>query len=119
MDLICDVLDKQVLDRKKIKIGKVDSLVMVMDGRARPRIAYVETGVVALARRLGPHWGALVSLMAAFAGGETCREPFRIPWAKITDIGIDVEAHVDMKETPFHAWQEWLRRKVIARIPGT
>ncbi|MHC5935237.1 hypothetical protein [Nostoc sp.] len=43
-------------------------------------------------------------------------EPFRIPWSKVRDVGIDVE--VDVEATPALAYEKWLRDRIIARIPG-
>src|ERR687886_565128 len=54
MDVIRDVLDKQLIDRNNQKMGKVDGIVMVLREGERPRIAYIEVGAVALARRLHP-----------------------------------------------------------------
>jgi hypothetical protein len=45
-------------------------------------------------------------------------EPFRIPWSQVRDIGIDVEVDLDVEQTPVLAWERWLSKHVIGRIPG-
>lgn len=118
MDLVRDVLDKQVVDRNQTKMGKVDGIVLELREGEPPRVAFAELGAVALARRIGPRIGRWVSRTAARLGGERHREPFRIPWRKVRDVGIDVEVDIDVNETRVFDWQNWLRDRVIARIPG-
>jgi hypothetical protein len=45
-------------------------------------------------------------------------DPFRIPWSKVVVSGIDVTIGVEAEKTPALAWELWLRRKIIGRIPG-
>ena len=51
--LVAEVLDKQIVDAKKNKLGKVDGLVIVLREGRPPRVAYIECGAAVLARRLG------------------------------------------------------------------
>ena len=83
MDVFRDILDKQLLDRKGIKMGKVDGLVMTMSPRARPRIAFIEMGSITLARRLGPRTARLVARLGALFGGDPTRQPFRVASDKL------------------------------------
>lgn len=118
MELIRDILDKQVVDREETKIGKVDGLVVELRDGAPPRVAFVEIGTVALARRIGPRLGRLVSRLGERLGGAEHRAPYRIPWRKVRDIGVDLEFDIDVHETTIFDWQDWLRDRVIGRIPG-
>lgn len=118
MELIRDVLDKQVLDRNKTKIGKVDGIVMQLGSNGPPRVAFVEIGAVSLARRLGPRMHRWISDLWARLGGEKSREPYRIDWYRARDVGVDIEFDIDVRDTSIFDWQEWLRRKIICRIPG-
>ena len=43
----------------------------------------------------------------------------RIPWSKVRAIGVDVRVDLEADGTPARAWEEWLREKVICRMPGT
>ena len=42
----------------------------------------------------------------------------RLPWSKVVPAGIEVIADVEAEKTPALAWELWLRKKVIKRIPG-
>src|SRR5690242_20080424 len=99
MKLIRDLLDKQVVDRKQIKIGKVDGIVMQLRPDDAPRILFVEIGAIALARRLGPRVGRLASRVWKRLGGEKSRKPYRIPWGKVRDVGVDIEFDIDVQDT--------------------
>lgn len=112
MDLIRDVLDKQLIDRTNAKIGKVDGLVAAI-GDGQPRVVAIEVGASTLARRSG-----FAHVMLRIFGAHD-REAFRIPWSKVKDIGVDIEVDFAMEETAMNEWREWLRQKVLRHIPGT
>ena len=118
MELIRDLLDKQVVDRKKTKIGKVDGIVMLVRPGRQPRIGFIELGAISLVRRLGRPIERLVARIWGWVGGEKPLEPHRIPWSKVRDIGVDVDVDIDVQDTRIFAWQDWLRDKVIRHIPG-
>lgn len=118
MDLLRDLLDKQVLDREQVKIGKVDGLVAELRQGKPPRIVAVELGSITLARRLGSRPGRWMTWLAARFGGERHAEPHRIAWNKVRDIGVDIEVDIDVHRTAIFDWQDWLRDRVIGRIPG-
>jgi sporulation protein YlmC with PRC-barrel domain len=118
MELVRDMLDKQIVDRNQVKMGKVDGLVFELREREPPRVAFIEVGAVSLARRIGHRTGQWVSRLAAHLGGESHREPYRIPWERVRDIGLDIDLDLDVKDTPVFDWQTWLRDHVIARVPG-
>jgi sporulation protein YlmC with PRC-barrel domain len=117
MDLIRDVLDNQLVDRNQHKMGKVDGIVAEIRDGQPPRLAYIEVGGPTLARRLHPRLGRWA---VAFGRkwGINHGEPFRIPWAKVRDIGIDVEVDLVAETTPVLSWEDWLREHVVGRIPG-
>jgi hypothetical protein len=118
MELIRDILDKQVLDRHQVKIGKVDGLVLEQRPGKPPRVIAIEIGSVALARRLSRGLGRVVSGVAGGIGGEAHREPHRIAWRAVRDIGVSITFDVDVKETRIFAWQDWLSRAIVGRIPS-
>lgn len=118
MKLLRDLLDKQVVDREQVKIGKVDGLVAELRPGKPPRIIAIELGSITLARRLGARPGRWIARLAVKLGGRQHGEPHRIAWQKVKDIGIDIEFDIDVRETSIFAWQDWLRDHVIRRIPG-
>ncbi|MET3522235.1 hypothetical protein [Mesorhizobium abyssinicae] len=118
MDLLRDLLDKQVVDRRQVKIGKVDGLVAELRHGKPPRIVAVELGSITLACRLGSRPGRWMAWLAARLGGERHAEPHRIAWKKVRNIGVDIEVDVDVRRTAIFDWQDWLRDHIIGRIPG-
>jgi len=118
MDLIRDVLDKQLVDRRERRMGKIDGLIVEIEEGKPPRIAAIEQGAATLARRLHPRLVRWVEAIGARLYGAAPGGPERIPWEKVKDVGIDVEVDMDVADSRLYAWQEWLRQKLIGRIPG-
>jgi hypothetical protein len=98
-------------------MGRVDGIVVEIDGDEQPRVASVEVGVVTQASRLHPRLGRWAARLAK-RWGKAAGDPYRIPWAQITMTGVNVTAGVEAEETPALAWERWLRAKVVGRIPG-
>jgi sporulation protein YlmC with PRC-barrel domain len=118
MDLVRDLLDKRVLDRKGVSLGRVDGIVLELREGRRPVVAAIECGLPTLLRRLHR---ALVHFAEALerAAGTSDGSPVRIACAKITEVGTDVTVDLEAKETGALAWEDWVRRHVIGRIPGS
>jgi sporulation protein YlmC with PRC-barrel domain len=117
MDVIRDVLDNQLVDRNQRKMGKVDGIVIEYENGKQPRLAYIEVGLVTLARRIHPRLSALLATIESKWGAKHS-EPFRIPWSKVRDVGIDVDVDIDAEDTSALAWEKWVREQIISRIPG-
>src|SRR5829696_4438209 len=104
-----------LVDRRQTKIGKVR-------GRAAPgRAAAHRLDRDRVGGARAPAWAApraarLSSLGGL--GGEAHREPYRVPWQKVRDIGVDIELDLEVHETTIFDWQDWLRDHVIGKIPG-
>jgi hypothetical protein len=118
MELIRDILDKQVVDRTQTKIGKIDGLIVELREGKPPRVAYAELGSIVLARRLGVSFEYWARRLATKLGGERHREPHRLAWHLVRDIGVDIEFDIDADETAIVDWQKWLRDHIVAHIPG-
>ena len=112
--LVADILDNQIVDTKKTKLGKIDGIVLVLREGKPPRIGYIECGAPVLARRLG-RWCERLSLALNRRLGVRDKPRYRIPWSKVKEIDIDVV--VDVDEHPLLAWEDWLREHVVGRIP--
>ena len=112
--LVADVLDKQIVDAKKVKLGKVDGIVIVVREGKPPRVAHIESGAAVVARRLG-RWCERLVLALNRRFGVRDKPRYRIPWSKVTKV--DIEVTVDVDEHPLLAWEEWLRKHVVGRIP--
>jgi sporulation protein YlmC with PRC-barrel domain len=112
--LVADILDQQLVDAKKNKLGKVDGLVLVMREGKPPRVGYIECGAPVLGRRLG-RWCERLALALNRRFGVRKQPRYRIPWSKVKEIDIDMV--VDVDEHPLLAWEDWLREHVVGRIP--
>jgi hypothetical protein len=117
MDLVRDLLDKQILDRRGKPIGRVDGIIMTVRGRAQPRVAYVAVGSVTQAHRLHVRLGRWVERIAR-RWGKMRPNPYRIVWTALSRDGGDFRVDVDAATVPTLAWERWLREHVIGRIPG-
>ena len=117
MNLIRDILDKQLVDRREQQIGKVDGLVLELrDGRP-PRVAYIEIGASTLGRRL-PRPLRGVWLAVARRWGLRHGEPFRIPWLCARDTGNDIRLDLEADHTPALVWEHRLSERVVGKILG-
>jgi len=44
---------------------------------------------------------------------------YAIPWSLVAEVNEHhIKVEVEAKETPAFAWENWLRRHVIGRLPG-
>jgi hypothetical protein len=118
MELVRDVLDKQIHDAQDCKIGKVDGIVIILRKGRAPRIVALELGIVTVASRIHRGLGDLVARIEQRLG-ITKSEPVRILFEHVTKTGIDVEVDIDGKRTGALKWEDWLRNNVIGRIPGS
>lgn len=113
--LVRDVLDTQVLDRKKRPIGKVDGIALELRADRPPRVAYLEIDAVCAWRRLGDRFGRWAAAAARRWRGES--GPFRFGWQQVRDLGIDLEIDAAVEDTSAFALERWLRRK-LSVIPS-
>jgi hypothetical protein len=44
--------------------------------------------------------------------------PVKIPWGRVVKLGRDVHVDVDVEETTAMAWEKWLDKVLIDRMPG-
>ena len=111
MHLGRDVLDHQLLDRRKRKMGRVDGVVLEVTPGKPPRVTHLEIGGVTLAHRVHHRLGQWLARRG--------HRSYRIPWGRVRDVGIELLVEVGAEQTPAYAWEGWLRENIIARIPGS
>jgi Mn2+/Fe2+ NRAMP family transporter len=119
MDIVRDVLDKQVVDRHSVRMGRVDGIVAELRPGRPPEVIAIEIGSVAIARRVGERTARWVARLAAKIGGARHAEPYRIAWSRIRlmEVDIEVDIDIDINDTPLDDWQRWLREHVVERLP--
>lgn len=118
MEIVRDVLDKQVVDCDGVKIGRVDGIVVEWVGDEAPRVVAIELGAVAIAERIGPRVARAVKWLAVRIGGPERAAPHRIAWRDVAEIGLDVKLRVRVGDTSVHEWQRWLYEHIVSHIPG-
>lgn len=111
MHLVRDVLDKQLVDKAMIRVGRADGIVLRVDERGRLKVEAIELGASTLAKRLMAGIG-LRGLARSGARG------YRLDWSCVADVGVDITVDVDHRELPLERWQQSLRRRVLRWIPG-
>jgi len=120
MDLVRDVLDKQIVDRHSDRMGKVDGVVIRLEAGRAPRVVALDVGPVTLARRLSERFAAwlgrrLERLLGAHAGkGST-----RLEVGLVRAIDVEVQLDVDADDTGTRSVEHWVRTHVIAHVPGS
>ena len=118
IEIVRDLLDKQLVDTDETKMGRVDGIVLQVDGDEQPRVDHLELGFVVLARRLGPR---VEKWFSALRSRWSVRKSARqiVSWAKVLEVS-DSEIKLDLKAlgTPAFDWEVWLRDRIVARIPG-
>jgi hypothetical protein len=118
VELVRDVLDKQIEDKDNVKIGKVDGLIVALRKGRAPRVVALELGTATVAARISPRLGRWVERLEATLG-ITKGERVRILFEHVTRTGIDVEIDIEGKRTGALEWEDWLRDHVIGPIPGS
>jgi sporulation protein YlmC with PRC-barrel domain len=111
--LMRDLVDKQLMDSHGERITKVAGVEVEPREGARPVVRALLVGSEPLARRIGPHVGRLVERIT---GG---RREVRIPWEQVEDAGPDVELNVPASVTGATRAEDWVREKIIDKIPGS
>jgi len=116
MDLLLDVLDQQLIDKQGRKAGKVDGIAIELREGKPPRVAYLEMGTDALARRIFPHLERWVLNWRKSIARTV--EPFHVPWSKVKKVHLTVDVDIDAAKEQVYYIERWLAEHVIGRIPG-
>ena len=118
MNLVRDVLDKELLDCEEEPMGRVDGLVMHAGKSSQPRVTHIEVGGAAPWERVHPVFGRLAQRLARLWGPKR-REQVRIPWSHVQTVGRDIKLDIEARGTGAIDWEIWLARHVIEHIPGS
>jgi hypothetical protein len=112
LDLVRDVLDKQLLDRESRPFGKVDGIVLELRGDQPPRVAALEVGAATRLARLPTWLSRWVRPLAKRARAT------RIPKQAVMAVAKDVRVDIDATRTPAWSVERWLVERVLVRLPG-
>jgi sporulation protein YlmC with PRC-barrel domain len=117
MNLVCDLLDQPVVDRRGQPMGRVDGLVLDLRDGAPPRVRSIAIGPTVLGERLHPVIGRWVEAIEHRLGISRGR-PIEIAMERVSVERRHVRADVGMGETAAVAVEQ-LCRRWIARLPGS
>lgn len=115
MELVRDILDKQIRGRDDEKLGKVDGIVLELRDNQPPRVAFIELGSATFARRIGrrcERWAVMLNRRLGVR-----RPRYRIAFARITDHELDVRVDLEARRSPAFAWEHWVREHIIRKLP--
>jgi hypothetical protein len=116
-DLIRDVLDKQLIDRNGVKMGRADGVAISWIEGEQPVVHHLELGAEVLAHRVGRPLVRLVQWVRR-------RFPVReeavqvILWPSVGEItSHHLKIDLDAETSPAFAWERWLRHHIVEKIP--
>jgi sporulation protein YlmC with PRC-barrel domain len=110
------LLDRQIVDRDGLLVGKVDDVELSDDDP--PRVVALLLGPQALGERMGGWLGRLIagSSRRLHPGGDPV--PTRIPFEQVARVDTAVQLRIARGELPEPALEVWLREHLIDRLPG-
>jgi hypothetical protein len=116
LHLVHDVLDVQLLDRTKQKIGRVDVLVLELEDGKPLRVATILVGGSPRAHRIGQWMVKLTESWRRIWHVEA--KVSRIPFAAVRRICECIEVDVEEEILPSEYRERWLKEHIVCRIPG-
>jgi hypothetical protein len=117
LHLVHDVLDAQLIDRERRKVGRVDALMLEVERGRPPRVTAICIGGPERARRVGRWMVQLSRALRAVARLERAGVS-RVPFEAVRRISDTIEIDVDARDLASGRLEAWLGRSVIRRIPG-
>jgi sporulation protein YlmC with PRC-barrel domain len=112
------LLDRQIVDRDGLEVGKVDEVELGIDDRGAPYLAALLVGPQAFGPRISGWLGRLLTGLARRLRTDRSG-PLRIPYDLVRQVDSAVELSVrrDLLREP--ELESWLREHLIGRIPGS
>jgi hypothetical protein len=117
LQLVHDVLDAQLIDRRKRKIGRVDSVVLSVEPGRAPRVAAILVGGPVRAQRIG-RWMILLARALRVLGRVRRTGVSVISFGAVRCIADTIEVDVNGDELEAGHLEAWLAEHVVCRIPG-
>jgi hypothetical protein len=119
MDLVRDLLDVQLVDQNKRKIGRVDGVLIEVRDGAPPLVVAMEVGPLTLLRRLHPALARWLRALAVRWLPVSLRS-VQLPLTLFQDVGEDIQLRIDAKADRRQLrFEKWLSRTVVGPMPGS
>jgi len=114
------LLDRQMVDRDGVSVGKVDDLAFRLPDAPGelPVVTHILCGQAALAHRISPRLGRLVERLRRLIHPVPDPGPASISFGAVTDIRTDIHLAIDRREAPTIAVDRWLAVHVLGPVPG-
>ncbi len=114
------LLDRQLRDRHGRPCGKVDDLELERSADGRMYVTAVLSGPGHLSYRLGRRTiGTWLAKLTTHIERSPLDDPGRIPYDRVSTIGITVDLAVDADDVATFAAERWTRDHIIGHIPGS
>jgi hypothetical protein len=113
------LLDRQIVDRDGAPIANVDDIELVVRADGRLAVATLLCGPGALGPRLGGRVGRWTTAIWRRLRPDENPQPGRIDAALVTGTDSAVHVSASVAELRVDGLEQWLRRYVIGRIPGS
>jgi len=114
------LLDHQLRARDRELCGKVDDLEIESTEDGTWYVTAILTGpghlLYRLRRRTAGRW---LSRLTTHIERSTLDDPGRIPYGRVSDIGVTVDLAVDADDVASFAAERWTRDHIIGHIPGS
>ena len=111
LDLVRDVLDKQLLDAEDRPFGKVDGIVLELRDGEPPRVKALEVGAATRLARLPAPFARWARPLIRRAHAT------RIPRDSVITVAKDIKVDIDATKTSAWRIERWLAKRVFARLP--
>jgi hypothetical protein len=116
IDLGLHLLDRQVIDRDKQLVCKVDDIAFERGGDGALYVARILVGPRALGRRVGGRLGVWIR---SIAERQSTGPMPSIDFALVDDIGSAVTLAASRDDLEVAPLEDWVREHIISRVPGS
>lgn len=114
-----DLLDRQILDRDGLPVGKVDDIELAVARDGTLSVSALLVGAQAWGARLGGRLGDSLAGLASRSQRRTPAGPIRIPVDLVREAKAAITLSVSRDLLAEPELETWLREHVIDRIPGS
>jgi sporulation protein YlmC with PRC-barrel domain len=117
MDVVREVLDKNVVDRNGREMGRVDGILLQLESGQPPRLHAILIGPAALASRLHPRLGRLARTIEQRLNIDR-DQPASIDVADVDQFDSRIRLRLAIGDTTVGAIERRLR-EWISKLPGS
>jgi sporulation protein YlmC with PRC-barrel domain len=119
LDAAFQLLDRQIIDVDGGMAGNIDDLDLEFSGETQspPRVVAIMLGPGALAPRIAGRLGSWIGALYGRIANEP--DPLEISFGIVKRIDNHVELILPRDELGIMGFEDWVRTRIISRIPGS